>query len=546
MNLLLPLLMVSCTKTVLNNQSDPRLSEDSDILSQDSSAIDTAVEDCIDDFDLDGRISDACEGGSDCNDTVPQIFSGAIEFRDQLDNDCDGQIDEDNLLVDNSYSVIGEAGGDLAGSAVSGADIFGDGYADVIVTSPSYGSTNNDSGKLYFQFVTSNASSLPSSLEGYSGSYEGEYAYDQYATGVALLQDVDGDGLGDMAVGIKGADQNGNGSGALQIYRGEIGNGFSLVPSVVLAGESDFSNLGAAVTAGGDLNGDGLSEVLVGSYAQDELRGSTYVYWGNESLFGDGQNISEYSQKISGTEKGEMFSWSLAGGGDVSGDGLDDFWVGAPGNSSEAQGSGAVYLVTGSSSENSVGIENVIYGDSDYDQFGYSIAMLIDADGDGKSDLVAGAPYADFATVDAGAGYLFLYGLEGVKLAENAQVKFLGSTEGENVGFHVAGLGDINADQLSDFAVGSLTDLGGSESGAIWLHLGRASWPLAELGSADVDARFLGTQASMAAFSWPIGNINGEEASGKKYDDFAISAPGYDDNRGRVTFYSGQATTVDE
>ena len=156
-----------------------------------------------------------------------------------------------------------------------------------------------------------------------------------------------------------------------------------------------FDYVGAAVAGAGDVNGDGLDDVVIG--AMQFLSGGpgyAVVLSGSDgSLLG----------KFTGQATADMFGAAVDGAGDVDGDGLSDVIIGAWSEDPNGinSGSARVYSVlTGA-------ILITALGDSAEDEFGAAVAGVGDQDGDGFSEVLIGAPFDDDAGVDAGRAFVY-------------------------------------------------------------------------------------------------------------------------------------------
>ena len=210
--------------------------------------------------------------------------------------------------------------------------------------------------------------------------------------------------------------------------------------------------LGTSVAGIGDIDGDGLDDWMVGAPAADlggSAAGQVYLISGDQTgaidLGTDSQTV------IHGGSAGDYFGWSVAGLGDLDGDGYGDLLLGARFESSEAYRAGAAYVVFGPyDGESNVADIGVRYtGESEEDLQG-AVASAGDIDGDGEIDILIGAYQENTSGTAAGAAYLVLGPHEaGGSLTG---IKISGVNAENRVGYSVAGLGDTNGDGLDDFA----------------------------------------------------------------------------------------------
>ena len=300
-----------------------------------------------------------------------------------------------------------------------------------------------------------------------------------------------------------------------------------------LVGEDYADEAGAAVARGGDINGDGLGDILVGAYADEEgeiQAGQTYVIFGSATGLPASLPLASADGSFRGDGANEYAGWALAGVGDADGDGYDDFLIGAYKSDESATQAGQVYLITGRQFGWTMDFD-LEYADISFlgedagDWAGYSVAGAGDVDGDGLADLLIGALGNEEVGAMAGQTYLVL-GRETGWAADtdlgSAEGSFLGEVEDDQSAYAVAGAGDVNGDGFDDFAIGA-PENGESahEAGQVYLWLGSAApWGMdTDLG--DADASFLGEGVSAHAGNAlaGAGDVNGDGL-----DDLVIGA----------------------
>ena len=336
-------------------------------------------------------------------------------------------------------------------------------------------------------------------------------------------------------------------------------NGFALNGIAV----GDFS--GVAVAGAGDVNGDGFDDLIVGAYGADpngHLSGQSYVVFGASGGFAASLEFSALDGNngftLNGIAGGDFLGHSVAGAGDVNGDGFDDLIVGAWGASPNGDRSGQSYVVFGASGgfaasldlsglngSNGFALNGIAAGDSS----GRAVAGAGDINGDGFDDLVVGAPIAGPRGFGSGQSYV-VFGARG-GLAASLDLSTLngsngfalnGSAGGDYSGFAVAGAGDVNGDGFDDLIVGAFgADSNGHGSGQSYVVYGKDSavGPVLDLSALDGGNGF--TLNGIAAFDDSgvavagSGDFNGDGA-----DDLIIGAWRSDPNGD----YSGQSYLV--
>lgn len=283
-----------------------------------------------------------------------------------------------------------------------------------------------------------------------------------------------------------------------------------------LSGDLRGARLGTAVAPAGDVNGDGIDDLVVGAprydAGQQTNTGAAWVIFGAGKSHPESGNVAAaHGFRIDGAAPFDTAGAAVAGIGDVDGDGLDDVLVGAPlADAGAAKDAGAAYVVRGRARTEPVDLAApqsaalVVLGSGRNDRLGSSVAGLPDANGDGRADLVVGAPRADRPRAgddgdqayvseppvpnNAGAAYvLFTPGAPATidTAALGAQGYRIEGARGR-AGTSVATLPDWNGDGIAEIAVGAplyrrSTKLGG-RAYVVWGSATAAPVDLARLG----------------------------------------------------------------
>lgn len=274
------------------------------------------------------------------------------------------------------------------GVAVSGAgDVNGDGFADVIVGARRYENGEFGEGRA-FVYLGSASGLSPAA----AWTAESDQVNAELGVAVAGAGDVNGDGYADVIVGAYFFDNIENNEGRAFVYHGSA-NGLAATPAWSAESNQSDSWYAAAVAGAGDVNGDGYADVIVGAYRYDDTQaneGRAFVYHGSAS----GLSLTAHSEVDAALEHA-WFGYSVSGVGDVDGDGFADVMVGAPVTSPPFSQSneGRAYLFRGSASGIGEPWSWVVEGNADGAWLGKSVAGAGDVNGDGFADSVVGVPF---------------------------------------------------------------------------------------------------------------------------------------------------------
>ena len=272
-------------------------------------------------------------------------------------------------------------------------------------------------------------------------------AGDKFGNSVVGVGDLDGDGFADLAVAAPCAPFAGScGAGKVHLYRGGP-NGLSAMtppPDLTVTAPGGATSFAVSL-AGVDLDGDGYSDLVVGSPP------NVYVYRGGPALLA--MPVAP-AWTLSGAAQ---FGAVVANGGDIDGDGVGDVVMST---NNVIDGAGGAY-VYGGGAANGFSVGGTPMGlaipapsaAGAMGGFGYSIDGAHDVNGDGYSDIVVGVP-SQGGTSGDGAIYVFYGTTSGPGMANPQLVQVAGGNGQEKIGASVAGLGDINGDGFADLAVG--------------------------------------------------------------------------------------------
>ena len=374
------------------------------------------------------------------------------------------------------WTAEGTSSGDRFGLSVATVgDVDGDGIDDAIVGSPNDDQAASDAGAA---FVVSglDGSVIHTILGAASG--------DSLGFSVSGAGDVDADGVPDVIAGARFADTAGSDFGQAVVVSGATGSTL-----YTLNGISSGGRFGEAVGAAGDVNGDGHADVIVGARLDDSSgspTGRARVYSGF-----DGSILYD----LQGDSAADFFGRSVGTAGDIDGDGLADFLVGAPGDDDAGASSGSVRVYSGLDGS----VLHRFDGDLAGDQLGGKVAGGLDLDLDGTPDLIAGMIGSDLAGSDFGAARVYS-GFDGSVL-----FTALGSSASSEFGSAVSLNEDMNGDGNPDVIVGARLDDGalGAQIGSATVLSGANGSTILRLEGPEVGSQFGDTATG-------IGDLNGD------------------------------------
>ncbi len=349
-------------------------------------------------------------------------------------------------------------------SVASAGDVNGDGHGDVVIGASSWDNSQTNAGRAYVYHGSSTGlSSTP------AWSVEGDQLNGYLGYSVASAGDVNGDGYADVVIGVWQYDNGQTNEGRALAYHGSAA-GLTVAAAWSAEINHAISYFGVSVASAGDVNGDGYSDVVIGA-DNYEQRGRAYVFHGGASGLSNTPAWIGDTFMLGG-----YYGTSVSSAGDVNGDGYSDVVIGSPtyGNASGFVGRAYVYYGSASGlSTNPSGFSTIpawtAQGDQGSGYFGNSVSSAGDVNGDGYGDVLVGAPGYDNGQTNEGRAFLYFGGADGLYGP-------VWTVEGNQDEAHfgpVASAGDVNGDGYGDIAVGAPQfDNGQIDEGRVFLYHG--------------------------------------------------------------------------
>jgi hypothetical protein len=385
-------------------------------------------------------------------------------------------------------------------------------------------------------------------------SFLGEEDDDYFGSSSKIIKDVNGDGYDDMLISAIKGNSGGNNSGQVYLFFGGP-HGWPKDTSASKANASIQVNvtnewLGRALASAGDVNKDGLGDMIIGDRNSNSLNGGAYLFLGRRSGWRLNMSQTDADATFIGPQNSALGS-AVDGVGDVNGDGYDDLLIGADMHTINMGAQGVTYLVLGKSSgwAQDTPIENIaagsFIGEAGFDESGSTLSRAGDVNGDGYDDFLIGAEWNSKIAHFSGQAYLIFGKASGwqahVSLSK-ANASFTGELPDAWAGSGIDGGGDVNGDGYDDLLIGACQDSDAvSQGGQVYLILGKPSGWQTYTNLSQSNASFRGGLIEQIGRNMAIrGDLNGDGL-----DDVVLGMPlfqnGIQQFSGKTFVFPGKA-----
>jgi len=319
-------------------------------------------------------------------------------------------------------SFIGETEQDNLGQNIGNAgDVNGDGLNDFLISSTKNDQGDSNSGKTYLFFGKVTGWEKNVNCSEANASFIGESQNDELGNSVTKGGDVNKDGYDDYLISSIANDQGGNYAGKIYLFFGKNSGWSNNIncsnSDASFIGEFAGDYAGKSISGGGDINGDGYYDFIIGAPSNDEygdVSGKSYIFFGKTTGWDRDINCSEADITFIGETEKAYSGGSVSIIGDVNDDNYDDILIASHMHNITIPYVGKVYLIYGKSSDWSsqsylTNADASFYGEAERDFLGQmgSISGIGDINGDNSDDIIIGAHYNDEYGRNRGKAYIF-------------------------------------------------------------------------------------------------------------------------------------------
>ena len=296
--------------------------------------------------------------------------------------------------------VLEGSGGAFGTAAASWPDMDGDGLDELVLTAPNMGG----SGAVYLWWSDDLSGSGTMSVAdavALSGAANG----DELGADVVGMADLNGDGYGELVIGAPGVDSEAGSVYLLQGSPSQVSGQITGRAWMTVTGDSEGDRTGDTLAIG-DVDGDGEDDLIIAATSEDTRAGRVHVVLSTDFAAGSSTLSSIDHVSYGGASISGYAGSALASGGDMNGDGMEDILIGGPGNSNGNTDAGETWAVLSGESGNRalVNAASSFYGSAD-EQVGSAVGMA-DINGDGMDDILIGVPGESSLLSGEGAVYI--------------------------------------------------------------------------------------------------------------------------------------------